>query len=475
MVESEVQDKTQTEEAAQADEALAPPPTASELDEARRAIEEQLDAGDTDGAATSLTELRPPDQAELLDGLNPEQHDALVQAISPSDLAVLLENLDPSNLLPVASALAPEQLAEVLDATPPDVAADLLRSMEWDDASRVLALMRDRKGVGAVLIYPDENAGGIMSPQVAAVRDSVNVTRALSILRNLPYPRTSVRDLFVVDDSGVLVGRLDLADLVFAHPSRRIRDLMDRDVVYVETGTDQEECARLMSRYDLRSLPVVDAAGHLEGAISIEDIVDVAEAEATEDMYKMIGVEPGARVLGPIKEAVRSRFPWLIINLATALLSGFLLSLFASTIQKSAIVAAFVPTITGQGGIAGTQTLTLIVRSLALGEVTTGDALKLLLREGYLSILQGVAQSILLGAIVWLWRDDFSLGLVVAIALQANLLVAAFGGVLVPLGLKAVRIDPATSSAVIVTTLTDSAGIVVYLSIVTSFLLVFRS
>jgi len=262
---------------------------------------------------------------------------------------------------------------------------------------------------------------------------------------------------------------------VFAHPSRQIRELMDRDVVYVETGTDQEECARLMARYDLRSLPVVDAAGHLEGAISIEDIVDVAEAEATEDMYKMIGVEPGARVLGPVKDAVRSRFPWLIINLATALLSGFLLSLFASTIQKSAIVAAFVPTITGQGGIAGTQTLTLIVRSLALGEVTTKDAFQLLLREGYLSILQGVAQSVLLGAIVWLWRDDFSLGLVVAIALQANLLVAAFGGVLVPLGLKAVRIDPATSSAVIVTTLTDSAGIVVYLSIVTSFLLVFRS
>ena len=164
------------------------------------AVEERLDAGDVEGAARELATIRPVDQAELLSELDPDQRPQLVQAISPQELAVLLENLDPAHLLPIANALPPERLAEVLDATTPDVAADLLRSMDWEEASNVLALMRDRKGVGAVLIYPDENAGGIMSPRVAAVRDNMNVARAMSVLRNLPYPRSSIRDLFVVDD-----------------------------------------------------------------------------------------------------------------------------------------------------------------------------------------------------------------------------------------------------------------------------------
>lgn len=450
-------------------------PSLDEIDELRRSIEERVEAGDAAGAASALSALHPSDAAPTVAAISEERQSVLAAAMSPELLAHLFEEMEIADAVQLSSMIGDNRAAEVLDDSSPDVAADVLRSMEWEQASRILARMRDRKSVGSVIIYADDDAGGLMSPEVAALRESATVHSALTSLRMTTLPSARLQQLFVVDSEGVLVGQLNLSDLVFAPHAQRVSELMEPYLVSVETGADQEEAVRLMSRYGIRSLPVVDRAGHLEGAIAIEDLVGVAEAEATEDMFKMFGLGAEDRATGPVWLSVRTRFPWLVVNLGTVLLAGFLLSLFSSTIENSIILAAFVPVVAGQAGIAGTQTLTLIVRALALGEVTGRDTRRLLMREGMLAVLQGLAMSVLLGGIVWGWQSDLYLGLVVAGAMLANLVVAALGGVLVPLGMRALRIDPATSSAVVVTTLTDNIGIVVYLSLATAFLTTFRA
>ena len=219
---------------------------------------------------------------------------------------------------------------------------------------------------------------------------------------------------------------------------------------------------------------MVDRTGVLVGAIAVDELVHVARDEATEDMFRMFGIGGEERAFDSLVASLRSRLPWLLLNLATVLFAGFILNLFSDTIATATIVAAFIPVVLGQAGIAGTQTLTLIVRSIALGDISERDTLRLLRHELLFAIVQGVVVAVLLGLIVLAWQQDVFLGLVVAGAMLINLTVAAGGGVLVPLGMRAARIDPAASSAVIVTTLTDVFGLLVYLGLATAFLTQFR-
>lgn len=208
-------------------------------------------------------------------------------------------------------------------------------------------------------------------------------------------------------------------------------------------------------------------SGELVGVIKLDDIVDVFEDEATEDMYKMIGVDEEEKVLGPFWKSVRNRLPWLSVNLGTAVFAGFIVGLFEPTMARVAALAAFLPVIAGQGGIAGTQTLTLVVRSFALGEIGTSNARRLIIKELGLGMLHGLALGVLVGIIAYLWKGSEYLALVVAIAMALNLVVAGISGVLVPLGFKALRIDPALASAVAVTTVTDVLGFLFYLGLAT--------
>lgn len=450
-------------------------PTLEELDELREAIEGELTAGDGATAIQRLCELRSVDRAHIFEELDPDGRNDILVHLSTPDVADLIEYLDREDAVAVAQWIGSDRLAEILDLTRPHVAADLLRSIEWEEASQVLARMRDRKGVGAVLIYGDEDAGGLMSPEVPALREDVNVARAMSMLRNLAYPRENIRQLFVVDHEGKLVGQLDLSSLVFSHPSRMLSDIMERDVVSVETGTDQEECARLMARYDLRSLPVVDPAGHLEGAIAIEDIVDVAAAEATEDMYKMIGTGVEDRALGPIRVSVRNRLPWLTVNIGTVMVVAAFLSLFESTLGILPILAVFMPMVMNQAGVAGTQVVTVVVRSLALGETDTSDFRRLIVRELVLAAVNGTAVSVILALVVGIWQRDDTMGLIVFGSMMASYLIAAIAGVLIPLSMKRFNIDPATASGVVLTTVTDIAGGVTYLGLATTFIVLLET
>ncbi|MBT3941774.1 MAG: magnesium transporter [Chloroflexi bacterium] len=445
-------------------------PAPETLEELQAAIEAHLDAGAPMIAAAELEELRAPDQAELVSELSEPGQQALLGALPAEAIADIIEHLEVDEAADISGLIDVNRMAAVLDTSPPEVAADILRHVDWTIASQVLARMEDRRTVGELLLYPDDDAGGLMTPEVTGLRENLTVGMALSALRGAEASRESMRQLYAIDQDGRLTGVLELSDLVFSGPEKRVRDVMTSDPIFVETGTDQELCAQIMTRYDLLALPVVDREGVLVGAISVEDLVEVARDEATEDMFRMFGIGGEERTGESILASVRSRLPWLVLNLGTVLLAGFVLSLFDDTLEKATIVAIFIPVVLGQAGIAGTQTLTLIVRSIALGDVDQGDTGSLLRHELALSVMQGLVVAVILGLVVLAWQQDVSLGLVVAGAMVINLVVAAAGGVLVPLGMRALRIDPAASSAVVVTTLTDVLGLLVYLGLATAFL-----
>jgi len=447
-------------------------PDAEQLDEIQESIEELVEAGDEQQALSELQVLRVPDKAEVLADLHPENRRTLLGNLSNDEIADVLEHMDVDEVVEVSGLIDVDRMAGVLETVSSDVAADVLRGIDWADATQILVRMEDRSAVGSLLLHRDDDAGGLMSTEFISVRQSWTTTRALNVLRNSRLDPQHMRQLFAVDEEGVLVGVLELPELVFAAPGAQVFDVMNSDVVSVEVGTDQEDAARLMQRYEIRSIPVVDSGGRLEGTIAIEDLVDVVESEATEDMFRMIGVRGDVRGIESVRGSVRNRLPWLMVNLATVLATGLVLSMFTETLSSLSILAVYLPVVMGQAGIAGTQTLTIIVRSMAIGDVVTGDARKLLIREALLAISQGVLVAAVIAIVVFVWRDDIYLAGIVAGALFLNLLVAALSGVLIPFTLRALKVDPAASSAVFLTTVTDIVGIAAYMGLATVFLAV---
>ena len=445
-------------------------PDPEQLEEIQESIEDLVESGDAEQALSELQELRVPDKADVLADLEPENRQALLGNLSVDEIADVLEHMEVDEAVEVSGLIDVNRMAAVLQSVSNDVAADVLRGIDWADASNILVRMEDRSSISNLLLYRDDDAGGLMSTEFVAIRQSWPTSRAITVLRNSGLEPEDMRQLFAVDDEGLLVGVLELPDLVFARAGSKVSDVMNPDVVSVKAGTDQEDAARLMQRYEIRSIPVVDSDGRLEGSIAIEDLVDVVESEATEDMFRMLGVQGDARAVESVRGSVRNRLPWLMINLATVLATGLVLSLFTETLNSLTILAVFLPVVMGQAGIAGTQTLTIIVRSMAIGETVTGDARRLLVREALLAIAQGVVVATVIAGVVFIWRGDAYLAGIVAGALFLNMFIAALSGVLIPFTLRAVRADPAASSAVFLTTVTDIAGIAAYTGLATVFL-----
>ena len=437
----------------------------ADLDRLASLIKELLENDQAVEAVVRLSRLRPPDQADVMAQLTREHQAALLDGLTPKGLGMIIEELEPAEAVELSQDMEPEQLSQVLDETSPDVAADVLRGLPEDAASRTLEQMEEAEDVAPLLEYEDDAAGGLMTPQFIALRDTMTVVQAITFIRESDLDSEDVSYLFVVDHSGVLKGGIGLAQLVVAQPYQRISLLMEPEVISVPAETDQEQCARLVQRYNLGRLPVVDDGGKLVGVLKLEDMIDVVEDEATEDMFRMIGVGEEEKALGPFWRSVRGRLPWLCVNLATALLAGLVITVFQSTMLQAVALVAFLPVIAGQGGIAGTQTLTIIVRSLALGEISSRNARRLLAKELGLGLVHGVALGFLVGIIAVVWKGSEYLALIVAVAMVSNMVVASVSGVLVPLGLKVLRIDPALASAVAVTTVTDVMGSLVYLGL----------
>ena len=429
-----------------------------------RRVSEHLEAQEHEAAFGIFRGLHPADQAELIAELDQGQRRLLIGYMALEETARVLEHMEPEDAVRVFGRMEAPALSDVLEQAAPDVAADFLRQMPQEQSQQALEEMEDREEVAPLLDYSDESAGGLMTPEYLSVREDVTVTNALDSVRILGPDAEDIGSIMVVDEQRKLVGSLGLVRLALSRPATLMRDIMDPEVVSVLAGTDQEECARLMEHYDLRYLPVIDEERRLIGVILVEDLVDVLQEEATEDMYSMTGIV-GERLFGPVPGSIRRRLPWLTLNLGTTILAALVISLFESTIRQMVVLAVFLPVIAGQGGIGGTQTLTLVIRSIALGDVPRERAFRLLRKEFLLGTVHGILLGVIIGLIAYAWKGNFWLGLVLFLAMIGNMVVAGLAGASTPLALRLLRLDPALGSAVIVTTITDIVGFLLFLGI----------
>ena len=332
-----------------------------------------LEKDDLTRAIRLIEALQPADQADLMEELDMPDQVALLSRLEPVDSADVLEEMEDEDAALLAELLPSEQLAGILDEMEIDEAADVLGDLSQEKVTEALREMDEPEDVISLLRYPDDTAGGLMTGAVITLRQDWTTAQALAELRRLGPGSDSTYYLFVVDDEKRLLGVIGLRDLVTAPIDMHIVECMATDVVSVLVTTDQEECARMLSRYGYMAIPVVDEIGRFLGVITADDLIEVAEDEATEDMYRMVGITGEERVLGSARESILKRLPWLAINIVTLFIAITVVDAFEPVIAGMVALAVFLPLVSGEGGNAGSQTATVIVRGIALGEVTPGD------------------------------------------------------------------------------------------------------
>ena len=425
-------------------------------------VEAALAAGDTSSALVQFRKLHPSDQGDLLGELNPELRRMLMKALAPQEAADVLEKLDPEVAVEFSEDLPTGTLADVLDEASPDVAADILRGLPDKLSEPALEAMESSDAVEELLEYGDDTAGGHMTNRYVAVSKDSTIGKALDHLRLAEPDLADAGTVFVTEPEGRLAGSIGVAELALGRPAYEVGAAMNEQVYSVGVDTDQEECARVMSRYDLDRLPVVDNFGRLVGVIRDYDLVDVVVEEATEDIYRLAGLG-NEHVFGPLRRSVKHRLPWIYINLGTVLVAAAVIGVFESTISRFAILAAFFPVVMGQGGMSGVQTLTLVVRAITLGDVEPRHLYMLLVREAALGVLHGTAVGVALGVLLALWKGNVALGVVIGVATLTTMVIGGVVGAAVPLTLRRFGVDPALASAAVVTTATDVFGALVSL------------
>jgi len=416
--------------------------------------------------------FEPADLADVLAALDEQDRVTAVQALPPElSSQALAEMPDEAHAEETLAALAPERAAEIVEELEDDDAADILGELEPAEQERILQEVEDRAGVDRLLRYDEETAGGRMTTHTVTVRDTATVTEALDEIRRQAEEVEDFYQVFVVDADRRLVGVLPFKDLVISKPDRPVREFMAPADISVSPDLDQEEVARLLARYNLPSVAVVDEGGRLLGRITFDDVIDVVEAETTEDLLKFGGVPAGEELAAGWREAVQSRLPWLYVNLLTAFLAGGVVYLFQSTVQRTVALAVWMPIIAGMGGNAGTQALAVTVRRLALGLIPSHMFVRVVGKEALVGIINGIAIGLVVGVVAALLGEGPRLGAVVFLAMTGNLLVAGFAGAFIPVVLERLGVDPAIASSIFVTTFTDVCGFLLLLGLAGAVLL----
>jgi magnesium transporter len=417
-------------------------------------------------------EFEPADLADVLSALDDKERLAAVEAL-PAELSsqALAEMPEEAHASETLAALDPGRAAAIVRELDDDDAADMLGELDPSQQEQILSGVRDRSEVDRLLRYDEETAGGRMTTHVVAVPDSATAEQALEEIRRQAEEMEDFYQVFVVDRDSRLVGVLPFKDLVISRPERPVRSFMADADIFVTPDLDQEEVARVMARYNLPSVPVVDELGRLLGRVTFDDVIDVVEAETTEDLLKFGGVSADEDLAAGWKTAVRSRLPWLSLNLLTAFLAGGVVYFFQHTIQQTLALAVWMPVIAGMGGNAGTQALAVTVRRLALGMIPVDVFTRVVGKEILVGITNGVVMGLAVGTVAALLGEGIRLGLIVFLAMSGNLMVAGFAGAFIPLLLERFGIDPAVASSIFVTAFTDVCGFLLLLGLAGSFLL----
>ncbi len=423
-----------------------------------------------------LARLHPADIARMVPLLTPDEQSELWETLLELRLAArTLRELDGETRERILERLSEEQLAVIVRRLSAHDAVDLLEAVDPDRRTTVLAGLEPAHAsqLSNLLRYGAATAGGLMDPDVPRFPGDDSVAQTLERVRALAEGRRLFY-LYVVDDRGHLLGIASLWQLVSAAPERKLRELVSRDVVTVRADLPEEEVARVFARYDLLMMPVVDEDGHLAGGIHVDDVLDVVQEQATEDLYRLANLDVHEDLATQPTRSVRLRLPWLLINLATAFLAAGVVSMFQATIAKYVVLAVFMPIVAGMGGNAGTQTLTVIVRGIALGEMELRRSGTVLLRQTLVGLMNGLATGAVLGVCALVWERNAVLAAVLVFAETLNLTVAGLFGAAVPLMLKRLRLDPALGSSIFVTTATDVCGFLSFLGTATLLLSILK-
>ncbi len=431
--------------------------------EIARQVQDLISKGRTQSAWELIRNLHPADMGSIVAGLPRTSRGALVRVMSPQMVAWMLRQMNPVEAGRVGTRLGSRLLTTVIGQVHPDQAMAILRRLPIPRVHEVADSLDEPLPDQELLAHEPDTAGALMVAELPTVAIDGTASAARDKLRALQNIAHKLTHVFVVGDGDVLAGQIGMVDLALAQGGAPVRDIASPIVATVTVDTPAEECARLRRHYNLTQLPVVDG-DRLIGVILAESLLGATVEHDTRQMQQVANVA-GETVDGPLSRSVQTRLPWLTVNLATTFLAAATVALFESTLTQVVVLAAFLPVVAGQGGIGGTQTLTLIVRAIALGELVGVQAQRLLVREALLGILHGAVLGVLVAVIAILWKQNVGLGLVLGVAMFGNMIIAGTIGAAVPLFLRRIGQDPAVASAVLVTTATDVFGFLLFLGI----------
>jgi len=428
-----------------------------------------LKKDDLEKAISLLEKLHPADAAEIVSALPDDYQKSIFETWDVPRVADTLQEMDEQEQLDIVDLLSTPLISDIMEEMAADDVADLLGGLDKHNVERILSEMNREDAVEALklLQHKEDTAGGIMTPEYVALKKDMTAQESIDLLREKAPDAETVYYVFIVNTDNQLVGVISLRDLIIAKTDRRIEEIMNPNVIYVDAGTDQEEVARLMSRYDLLAVPVVDHEHHLLGIVTIDDVVDVIEEEASEDIYRLGGVTREERLDSPAMESIKNRLPWMSFNLVTAFLAAWVVSLFQDTINQLVILAAFMPIVAGMGGNMGTQTLTVTTRGIALGQMEFKEGIRIISRQVGIGMVIGAATGFLTALIAYMVRGNPYLGLVLFLAMTINMAIAGLTGAGIPIVLRYLRQDPALGSGIFVTTFTDVFGFLTFLGLAT--------
>jgi magnesium transporter len=427
-----------------------------------RSMLELLERRNLRGFLKLAEKAEPADLGDVLGSLDEQTRLEIVEALPPNVSAPALVEMPDEHqaeeTLELLAERSPDAARDIVDELADDEAADLVGGLDPADQERLLASVEDREEIEELLRYDPETAGGLMTAAVVTVRASETAGDAIESLRRQAEEIEDFAQVYVVDDGDHLLGVLPIKALVTSPAARPVKDLMEDTEIRVSADTDQEEVARLIGRYNVPSVPVVDGAGKLLGQVTFDDVIDVVESEQTEDLLQFGGTSADEELSAPWSGAVRSRLPWLAVNLCTAFLAGWVASLFKEEISRVLALIFWMPIIAGMGGNGGTQALAVTVRRVALGLIPEGHARRVILKEVIAGLVNGLVIGLIAICVAVAMGHGAKLGVVVLLAMMGNLFVAGLAGGFIPILLGRLGVDPAVASSIFVTTFTDVCG-----------------
>ena len=428
--------------------------------EDKASIEEELQRLCPSELALVLEALPHDDRAEVWALISPEIQGEVLHHLRDFARSSLIQNLGDESLVVSGEHMDVDELAEIVQDLPEEVANAVLDSLDEDE----------RRRFDSHFVYAKNTAGRLMDTDVRTVRPDVNLRTARRYLRRYGLP-THTDNVLVIDRQNRYIGKLFFAALAAGHPRQTVAEVMDREAVPILADTPAREIALLFEQRDLLSVAVVDADHKLLGRIAVTEVLDVIRDEADRTLMNMAGLEEEEDLFGPVVPSARRRAVWLGINLVTAFLAAWVIGLFEATLDKIVALAVLMPIVASMGGIGGSQTLTLAIRGLAMGQIASSNSRSLLFKEVAIGALNGLVWALVVAFIALIWFDSYGIGAVIGVALLINMIVAAFSGIVIPLVLDKMGIDPALSGSVVLTTVTDVVGFMTFLGLATAFLL----